>query len=342
MDRFPEFTLVGVQAAPVYFDPDASTEKACRLITEAALGGADLVAFGETWLPGYPFWAFELNSPIQFEARAEYLATAIEIPGRHTDLLCRAAAEASVDVAIGVVELEPRTRGTVYCTLLFIGREGKIIGRHRKLKPTDAERRVWGEGDGSSLTVYDRPYGRLSGLNCWEHKMVLPGYALMAQGTQVHVATWPGTASPGQSILAQAFAFQGGCYVVSVGGIRREQDVPERYRSLTGAAPPGTGGSSIIDPMGRVMAEASEGEEEIIRATGSLQAVLGAKSLADHGGHYSRPDVLQLRVAAAPRSPLLVQADAAFATTSINGAPPMVSGPSSEDEPMAAEASELR
>jgi len=118
--------------------------------------------------------------------------------------------------------------------------------------------------------------------------------------------------------------------------------VPERYRSLTGAAPPGTGGSSIIDPMGRVMAEASEGEEEIIRATGSLQAVLGAKSLADHGGHYSRPDVLQLRVAAAPRSPLLVQADAAFATTSINGAPPMVSGPSSEDEPMAAEASELR
>ena len=308
MPEFPEFTLAAVQAAPVYFDREASTEKACELIEQAAEQGADLAAFGETWLPGYPYWINDQASSLQRKARAAYIASAIEIPGPETDHLCAAARQAGIDVAIGVVELDPNTHGTVYCTLLFIGREGDILGRHRKLKPTDSERRVWGEGDGASLTVYERPYGRLSGLNCWEHKMVLPGYALMAQGTQIHVAAWPNMQRSGHDVLSRAFAYQAGCYVVSAGGVGRAEDVPAEFAEL--APPRLIGGSSIIDPWGRELATAASGEEMVITASGSLQQVLEAKSMSDVGGHYSRPDVLQLHVS---RRPLdrLIEADGA-------------------------------
>jgi predicted amidohydrolase len=227
-----------------------------------------------------------------------------------------AAREANVDVAIGVAELDPRTRGTVYCTLLFISRDGKILGRHRKLKPTRGERWVWGEGDGAGLTVYERPYGRISGLNCWEHRMVLPGYALMALGTQIHVATWPFSwhLDPDLNtapLLSRAFAAQGGCYVIATSSLLRPEDVPEEYRELattmteewSGAK---RGGSRIIGPSGDVISQAAVGEEMVLTASVSLEAVLQVKTDIDVGGHYSRPDVLQLHVNRRPLERVVV------------------------------------
>jgi predicted amidohydrolase len=199
-----------------------------------------------------------------------------------------AARNANVDVAIGVVELDSITRGTVYCTLLFISRDGQILGRHRKLKPSGAERTVWGEGDGVGLMVYERPYGRISGLNCWEHRMLLPGYALMALGTQIHVATWPFSwhLDPDLNnapLVSQVFAAQGGCYVIATSALLRPEDVQEPYRELArskieqwiGAK---KGGCRIIAPGGRVIAQAAAGEETILTASGSLEAALQAKA----------------------------------------------------------------
>jgi nitrilase len=312
MTTSPEFTLAAVQAAPVYFDREASTEKACQLIMEAGQKGADLAAFSETWLPGYPFFH---SSALVNQGRVTCLSNAVEIPSPTTDRLCSAAQEAGVDVVIGIAELDPITKGTVYCTLLFISQDGEILGRHRKLKPTGRERTVWGEGDGVGLTVYERPYGRISGLNCWEHRMVLPGYALMALGTQIHVAAWPFSwhLDPNLNnapLLSQVFAAQGGCYVIATSALLRPEDVQEAYRELAiseidewiGAK---QGGCRIIAPGGDVIAQAAVDEETILTASVSLEAVLKAKADIDVGGHYSRPDILQLHINRRPLARLV-------------------------------------
>ena len=309
MTTYSDFTLAAIQAAPMFFNREASTEKACRLIQEAASQGATLAAFSETWLPGYPFftWGSSSDPQIPWKASAEYLANAVEIPSPTTDQLCDAARKGNIDVVIGVVERDIHTQGTAYCTLLFIANDGTILGRHRKLKPTHKERAVWGEGDGASLTVYERPYGRISGLNCWEHNMVLPGYVLMSKGTQIHIAVWPGAEReappapnpmwPRQLLLSRAFASQAASYVILVGGLLSVEDVPKPYQELVFR--PYTGDSCIIDPRGEVIAGPAEGET-ILLANGSMENIFAAKSACDVGGHYSRPDIFQLRVNQTP------------------------------------------
>ena len=304
MTNYSEFKLAAIQAAPVFFDREASTKKACRLIREAGAQGATIAAFSETWLPGYPFfvWGSSSDHLAPWKAAAEYLANAVEIPSPTTDQLCKAARDANIDVVIGVAERDTHTQGTAYCTLLFIANDGRILGRHRKLKPTHKERTVWGEGDGASLTVYERPYGRISGLNCWEHNMVLPGYVLMSQGTQIHIAAWPGAEREAprapsciwtrQVLLSRAFASQAAAYVILVGGLLSLEDVPEPYQEM---ALTYTGDSYIIDPRGEVIAGPAEGES-ILTADGSMEHIFAAKSGCDVAGHYSRPDIFQLRV----------------------------------------------
>jgi nitrilase len=321
MTSCPEFTLAAIQAAPVYFDREASTEKACNLIEEAAQKGANLAAFGETWLPGYPFfYSLPLFSSRWNQAVAAYIASGVEIPSPTTDRLCEAAGKAGIDVVIGLVERETRTQGTVYCTLLFIGREGRILGRHRKLRPTLAERIFWGQGDGVGLTVYQREYGRISGLSCGEHSMLLPAYTLMAQGTQIHVAAWPyprhisESSSVKGSLLSRAFSVQGNCYVIAVSSNLRPDDVPEPFQDLVSEQPDDQGGSCIIAPGGDVIASAPPKEEAIVTATVSLERVLQGKAVIDVGAHYSRPDVLQLRVNRRPIEPIIEDFDVGNST----------------------------
>jgi predicted amidohydrolase len=296
------FRLAAIQAAPVLLDRQASTDKACDLIAKAGEMGATMAAFGETWLPGYPRW---VHARIPYHQRRQlngrYLAAAVTIPGPETDQLCAAARAAGTDVVIGVAELDETSNGTVYCTLLFISAEGEILGKHRKMKPTDGERTAWGEGDASGLRPYRRPYASISGLNCWEHNMVLPGYALMAQGTQVHVAAFPGhetepvsMSSTRQLLLARAFASQAAAYVVLVGGLMHPDDIADaELRDVVATTQPLNGGSYVIDPTGEIIAGPAEGEE-ILVAEASLDNVRAAKAMCDVAGHYSRPDLLRL------------------------------------------------
>jgi nitrilase len=298
------FRLAAIQAASIPFDREASLKKACGLILEAGAMGATIAAFGETWLPGYPFFCNAAPSMTGWRAAAEYLSNAVVIPGAETNRLCAAAKQAGIDVVIGVAERDSQSTGTVYCTLLFISSEGKILGRHRKMKPTFHERSVWSDGDAVGLRTYLRPYARLSGLNCWEHNMILPSYALAAEGTEVHVAAWPGKEadspppSPSpfilrQLLLSRAFASQAASYVIAVGGVRTLEHTPERYRELSLGEY--TGDSFIIDPRGEIIAQAGKGET-ILMAEGSRDVILAAKAMCDVAGHYSRPDLLKLSV----------------------------------------------
>jgi predicted amidohydrolase len=265
-----------------------------------------MAAFGETWLPGYPRW---VNAPIHVNTKrrlgGRYVDQAIEVGGPETDQLCAAARDAGIDVVIGIAERDRLTHGTVYCTMLFISADGEILGTHRKLKPTYGERFAWGEGDGSGLRAHQRAYARISALNCWEHNMVLPGYALIADGTQCHVAAFPGYESTRQLVLCRAFASQSAAYVVLAGGIIDPADVDDaELREAIEMLPAMTGDSYIIDPMGEVLAGPAVGETLLIGEV-SMAKVREAKALCDTAGHYSRPDVLQLHVNRKPLTRLV-------------------------------------
>ena len=309
MSQDTTFKMAAIQAAPVLFDKSGSTEKACRLIKEAGGQGADIAVFGETWLPGYPFWVEGEIVDLTWEASAAYLENAVALDGPEIEALCAAAHEANTDVVIGVAEKDPFTSGTAYCTALTIGREGVVLNRHRKLKPTHAERIIWGDGDAAGLAVCERSFGRISALNCWEHQMMLPGYVLAAYGTQVHAALWPGwekNPTKGeycwarQHLLSRAFASQAAAYVICSAGLRRASDIPERWRPL--GVWEHTGQSAIIDPRGEIIAVAGDGEE-ILFAEGSLDVVRAAKAACDIAGHYSRPDIFKLAVDAGETGP---------------------------------------
>lgn len=296
------FRMAAAQAASALFDKDASTEKACRLIAEAGNGGADIVAFGETWLPGYPFWVEGQVQDLTWEASANYLENAVIIGGPETNALCEAARAAGIDVVIGVAEKHPDTHGAAYCTALTISREGEILGRHRKLKPTHAERIIWGDGDAVGLKAHQRDYAKISALNCWEHQMMLPGYALAAQGTQIHSALWPGWEKiprkeeycwARQHLLSRAFASQAAAYVICAAGLRLAKHIPDRWKPL--GVWEHTGQSVIIDPRGEIIAGPIDGEG-MLYADGSLDIVRAAKAACDIAGHYARPDIFRLLV----------------------------------------------
>ncbi|MDP9384437.1 MAG: carbon-nitrogen hydrolase family protein [Actinomycetota bacterium] len=307
-------TLAAVQAAPVFLDLDASVEKAVGLIAQAAERGARVIGFPETWLPGYPAWIFGAagwDDPAAKRAYARLARNAVEVPGPAVDRLRAAAREAEAVVVMGAHERDTATSGgTLFNSQLIIGPDGALLGVHRKLVPTHAERILWGEGDGSTLHVLDTPYAKVGGLVCWEHWMPLARFAMHAKGEEVHVASWP-DAPESHHIASRHYAFEGRCFVICAASYLRAADVPEDFdlRELLreGIEVEGDadewmpGGSGIIGPDGQWVAGPVFGREEIVTAEVDLERIREEQQALDAVGHYNRPDVFRLTVDARPQ-----------------------------------------
>jgi nitrilase len=271
-----------VQAGAVAFDPGASVEKARGWMAEAAAGGARLAVFPEAIIGGYPKGAdfgarVGMRSPEGRREFRRYFEGAIEVPGPHTETLGEAARTHGLHVVIGVVE---RAGGTLYCTALFFGPSGELLGRHRKVMPTAMERLIWGFGDGSTLPVLETPLGRIGAAICWENYMPLLRAGLYGKGIQLYCAptvddreTWVPT--------MRHIALEGRCFVLSAC-----QFVPQLIR----------GGSMIVNPLGQILAGPQYGEEAIITATLDPGEIAEGKFDLDVAGHYARPDIFRLSV----------------------------------------------
>ncbi len=309
------FRIAAVQAAPVFLDREATVAKACALIAEAGRGGAALAAFPEAFIPSYPFWVWYVP-PIKTATLrplyAELVAQSLAVPGPETARLCDAARRAGVAVTIGINERNIEGSGTsLYNSQLYIGADGTVLGRHRKLIPTAAERLVWAQGDGSDLAVYPQPFGVLGGLICWENYMPLARYALYAWGIEIYVApTWD-RGEPWLSTLRHV-AKEGRCVVIGCCSAVHARDVPDRYafksEYLGDTAWVNPGGSVLLDPDGKLLAGPAHEQETILYADIRREQMIGPRFQLDAAGHYARPDVFELRVHRKPR-PFIQWAD---------------------------------
>lgn len=300
------------QTPPIFMDLAASTEKACRAIIEAGEHGAELIAFPEAWLPGYPCWEEHLASEVLPWANTRVLMydNALVIPSRETDALCKAAKQARCNVVMGCNELDSSPANhTIYNTLLYIDSEGEIVGRHRKLTPTHAERAIWGVGDGSDLQVYETGIGRIAGLICGENSSSLFRYHLIAQGVQIHVMSYPGAATlDGPRMhepddigteffgypIARAHALEAGCFVLLVCGYFTEDQYPEDFPLKDKLFfDDFRGGSCMFAPGGMPLLEPVYGDR-IVYGEFDADMIKMGKAVIDSVGHYARPDVVRL------------------------------------------------
>jgi len=304
-DDRQSFTIAAAQATPIFLDRTATIDKACKLIAEAATGGAKLVVFPECFVPGYPLWiwfvpAFETK--MLRELYNELVENAITFPSPATNRLCEAAREAGINVAIGVNEVNAEASGTtLFNTILYISDMGMIVGKHRKLIPTAGERLVHGQGDGSTFDVHEMAgVGKVGGLICWENYMPLARYALAGWGMQILVApTWD-RGEPWISTLRHS-AKETRAYVVGCCTAMRRNDVPDRLAFKAKYIPSkvdwlNPGDSTIIDPDGKFVVEPVREKEEILYGEIKPEMLRGPRWQLDIAGHYARPDVFQLSI----------------------------------------------
>jgi aliphatic nitrilase len=308
----PKLKVAAVQAAPAFLDLDAAVEKAVRLIDEAAASGASLVAFPETWIPGYPFWIW-LGAPAWAIMRgfvSRYFDNSLSYDSPQAERLRDAASRHKLTVVMGLSE---RAGGSLYIAQWIIGPNGETIAQRRKLKPTHAERTVFGEGDGSHLAVHNLPIGRLGALCCWEHLQPLSKYAMYAQNEQIHVASWPSFSlydpfahalgAEVNNAASQIYAVEGSCFVLAPCAVVSQEmidlmcDTADKHQLLH----VGGGFTVIYAPDGaRIGNTLAPDQEGIVYADIDLAMIPVAKAAADPAGHYARPDVTRLLFNARP------------------------------------------
>ena len=325
-DALKKVRLAAVQAAPVILDREATVEKTCGMIREAGANGAALIGFPEGFIPAHPSWytVRPATGKTSLGLAKRLFQNAVVIPSDATERLGAACREAGITAVIGVCEKRPGTTGTMFNTQLYIGPDGRILGKHQKLVATVGERLVHTGGWGDTLKAYPAPFGAVSGLICGENSNPLAAYVMMSMNPVVHVAAWPAFFSPAQvmadSIMAvtRGLAYSMGCFVVNATGvvddatIEAYEPAPEERAFLEKVK--GRGHASVIAPSGQVVAGPLDGGEGILYADVDLNDVLIPKLMHDFTGHYNRFDIFSLQVnTKAPPAVAFVDADAAAA-----------------------------
>jgi nitrilase len=302
-----------IQDSPVVFDREATIEKTGDLVRRAAKQGTELVVMPEGFVSAYPvgldFGArVGLRQPKGRDDFGRYYESAMEVPGPACHALGKIAREAQVFLVIGVIE---REGGTLYCTVLFFSSDGRMMGKHRKLMPTAMERLIWGFGDGSTLSVFDTPLGRIGSVICWENYMPMLRMHMYAQGIQLYCAP---TADSRDTWLASMrhIALEGRCFVLSCCQYLTRADCPEDYAAIQGNDPSTVlmrGGSCIIGPLGQILAGPNFDGPCILTAELDLNEIPRSKYDFDVVGHYARPDIFRLSVNTQPMPPVVISSE---------------------------------
>ena len=311
MTAATKLTAAVAQTSSVLLDTPATVDRALTLMAEAAAQGAQVLVFPEAFLGCYPKGAdFHIylggRTP---QGRAEfklYYDAAVAVDGPEIAQLAQAAAQHRMYVVVGIIE---RDGGTLYCTAVYLGPEGRVLGKHRKLMPTALERLVWGFGDGSTLAAVDTPFGKLGAVICWENYMPALRMAMYQQRVALYCAptvddrdTWAST--------MQHIALEGRCFVLSAcQHLRRPQFPADRMNNRLPEAPETVlirGGSVIVDPYGKILAGPLFNEDAILTAELDLAAIPMAQMDFDPVGHYARPDVFSLNVNTEPQNAVVM------------------------------------
>jgi nitrilase len=313
MDRTSKYVAAVVQAGSFPDDPLKSASKAADLIRQASARGARLAVFPEAFIGGYPKGAsfgapVGLRKPEGREAFRRYYEAAIDLDGEAVGIIAAATAETGLFAVVGCIE---RDGGTLYCTALFFDGAKGLIGKHRKLMPTAAERLIWGFGDGSTMPVFETPLGRIGAVICWENYMPMLRMHMFSQGIGIYCAP---TADDRETWLPSMrhIALEGRCFVLTACQYITRGMYRDGHESALGDSPDTVmmrGGSAIIDPLGRVLAGPDFSGETILYAEIDRDQIARGKFDFDVTGHYARPDVFQLIVDDRPKRAVSCFAD---------------------------------
>ena len=308
-DEYPVVKVAAVQAASVFLDREGSTDKACRLIREAGASGARIIAFPEGFIPAHPVWYHHhpATGVTANRLAVQLFKNSVEIPGAQTEALSSAARDANAYVVMGVCEKLPNTLGTMFNSQVWFGPDGELIGKHQKLMPTVGERLVHMGGFGDTFGAFQTEFGPVSGLICGENSNPLAVFGLTAEGSRIHVMSWPNhfptSGDPLRNRVAvdsQAFAQMTKAFVISACGTVDDDMIGKLQVGSEGEKflrnPDACGGSLIVGPNSRILAGPMGPEEGILYAECNLDLGIGMKLRHDFAGHYNRPDVFQLHV----------------------------------------------